>query len=139
MTIPENIRQQVMARAQRRCEYCQVHTDFVYAEMEVDHIEPLASGGSDDVLNLCHACPRCNGFKWNKTQAVDPITGEAVPLYNPRKQSWSEHFTWAEDQATIIGKTACGRATVEALRMNRPDRVKFRQLLVSLGSYPPKL
>ncbi|WP_255515627.1 hypothetical protein [aff. Roholtiella sp. LEGE 12411] len=38
----------------------------------------------------------------------------------------------------MIGKTACGRATVEALRLNRSGVVNLRRLLRSANLHPPK-
>jgi 5-methylcytosine-specific restriction endonuclease McrA len=36
------------------------------AERRIDHIIPLARGGSDDVANLCCACRLCNARKGHK-------------------------------------------------------------------------
>lgn len=55
---------------------------------------PRSKGGSDDPDNLAWACMGCTGIKYNDTSAIDPITMETVPLYNPRTQNWSEHFQW---------------------------------------------
>lgn len=37
----------------------------------------------------------------------------------------------------IIGLTPTGRATVEALRLNRPEVVNLRRLLFAHGEHPP--
>jgi 5-methylcytosine-specific restriction endonuclease McrA len=37
----------------------------------------------------------------------------------------------------IIGVTPTGRATVEALRLNRPGLVNMRQVLYGIGKHPP--
>jgi hypothetical protein len=39
--------------------------------------------------------------------------------------------------AQIMGLTACGRATVEALGMNNPRIVRARRLWVAAGWHPP--
>ena len=82
-------------------------------------------------------CTRCNQFKGSKTHAVDPQTGEAVPLFNPRAQVWAEHFVWGGDETEITGRTACGRATVKALRLNRELAVLARRRWVSVGWHSP--
>jgi hypothetical protein len=38
----------------------------------------------------------------------------------------------------IVGLTATGRATVEAMNLKRPSLVKARQLWVQVGWHPPK-
>ncbi|MGE0086814.1 MAG: HNH endonuclease [Desulfococcaceae bacterium] len=88
--------------------------------MTVDHVIPESCGGLTEFENLCFCCRRCNEFKGSKTAAQDPITGEVVSLYHPRKQKWQNHFAWDESGSLIIGITAAGRATAVALNMNRP-------------------
>ncbi len=105
--------------------------------MHIDHIIPEAAGGRDEAQNLCLSCPRCNGFKGQRLTAPDPQTEENVTLFNPRTQNWSQHFTWGDDHALIIGQTACGRATVEALNLNLSVSLQIRQLLAQAGLYPP--
>lgn len=61
-----------------------------------------------------------------------------VLLFNPRSQDWNKHFAWTEDGEQIIGLTAIGRATVEALNLNRPTLVKARRRWVEAGWHPPK-
>ncbi len=139
MSISDAVRKRVTERANKRCEYCQIAAEVVLAPMEIDHIMPLAQGRDDDESNLCYACPRCNGSKHATTDAVDPLTGENVDLFNPRKQVWTEHFTWADDNATILGVTACGRVTIDVLKINRVENLSFRKLMASIGSYPPDL
>ena len=38
----------------------------------------------------------------------------------------------------IVGITPTGRATIEALQMNRPGPVNMRQLLYAMGKHPPR-
>jgi hypothetical protein len=137
MTVPETVRARVRDQAQDRCGYCQIEGQYVYAPMEIDHITPRTLGGTDDEENLWLACPRCNGFKGSQTYGIDPEIGQRVQLFNPRQQKWSSHFRWGEDQATIIGLTVCGRATVHALQLNFEPNRELRRLFVQAGWYPP--
>ena len=59
------------------------------------------------------ALRECNAHKAAKTKAIDRLTGKVVKLFNPQTQNWREHFEFSEDFSEIVGKTACGRATVE--------------------------
>jgi hypothetical protein len=61
-----------------------------------------------------------------------------VKLFNPRRQSWREHFEFSQDQTEIIGKTACGRATVECLQINNFYQKTARSAWVETGKFPPK-
>lgn len=47
-----------------RCAYCK--RDLTDVVSHIDHIVPLAKGGTDDLSNLCAACPECNHAKGNK-------------------------------------------------------------------------
>lgn len=69
---------------------------------------------------------------------IDPLTGRRVKLFNPRRQQWTRHFTWSADGARIIGLTACGRATVDALQLNNVFSVTVRREWVKAGWHPPE-
>jgi hypothetical protein len=110
------------------------------ARLEIEHIIPLAKGGNSLEANLWLACPLCNRYKGEQTQAVDPITQEVVPLFNPRMQNWFEHFQWSDDGLLIIGLTSCGRATVNALHLSDDaDALTVRSYWVLAGWHPPKV
>jgi hypothetical protein len=106
-------------------------------EFTMDHVIPRAKGGSDDVSNLALCCYVCNPLKGDKTEAPDPRTGQVVSLFNPRRRRWRSHFRWSEDGLLIIGTTPAGRATVEALKLNRPSLLLARQTWVQWGVHPP--
>jgi hypothetical protein len=86
--------------------------------------------------NLALACQGCNSHKYDKTQGTDPLTGEPVSLFHPRKQSWTDHFSWNEDFTLIIGLSPTGRATVNTLYLNRPNVVNVRMTLYAIGKHP---
>jgi hypothetical protein len=48
-----------------------------------------------------------------------------VNLFHPRQQRWQDYFNWNERFELIIGVTATGRATVEALQLNRQELVNL--------------
>ncbi|MFB2881245.1 HNH endonuclease [Floridanema aerugineum] len=133
----ETLRQKVRQRAGNRCEYCLSHQDYIMGRLQIDHIQPLAKGGTDTEDNLCLACELCNQYKWVQTESVDPQSEETVSLFNPRQQQWKEHFTWNTEGTEIIGLTACGRATIAALRLNNNLAVIVRQNWVKAGWHPP--
>lgn len=136
--IPEEMRTRIREQAENRCGYCQSSQRYVLGLLEIDHIVPQAQGGTDDEENLWLACRMCNGFKGAQTHARDPVTKHWVKLFNPRRQRWSRHFSWSENGTQIIGRTACGRATVVALQLNHIIAVTVRREWVAVGWHPPK-
>lgn len=135
--ISDEVRQKVVQRAQRRCEYCQSPQLLTGLPFTLDHIIPRQAGGSDNLDNLCLACSACNSHKHIRTTATDPESGMTVPLFHPRRQRWQDHFEWSKDGEQVIGRTAVGRSTIIALQLNRELVVNARRLWVSAGWHPP--
>ena len=117
--ISVDLRSQIEQADRDRCCYCLTQAVNSGIPLSVDHILPQVRGGATTFENVCLACRPCNEFKSAVTQAIDPLTGELVPLFHPRQQCWTDHFAWSEDGSRVEGKTAVGRATVLALQMNR--------------------
>ncbi|MDQ3812781.1 MAG: hypothetical protein M3347_02385 [Armatimonadota bacterium] len=98
---------------------------------------PRVSGAGNTLPELAWACAACNGHKSDKTHARDPQTGRLVPLFNPRRQRWSRHFKWSEDNLMILARTATGRATMATLHLNRAELLNLRRALIAIGEHPP--
>ncbi len=129
----------VREAAKHRCGYCLSPQRLVMARLEIEHIIPVARGGTADESNLWLSCPLCNRFKGDRTAALDPESGEEIPLFNPRLQRWSEHFRWTVDGLRIVGLTSTGRATVAALHLaDDPDAIEVRGFWVMAGWHPPR-
>jgi len=103
----------------------------------VDHVIPLALGGTNKPDNLALACFHCNRRKADRTAAVDPDSGEEVLLFNQCRAVWSKHFIWSADGLLIVGLTPTGRATVAVLALNREWAVHIRQADQATGCHPP--
>ena len=127
----------VFARAHFRCEYCTTPVDCAVQPFVTEHIFPTSKGGKNVVENLACSCGGCNGHKHKKFEAFDPADGQIVPLFNPRMDVWADHFSWNSDFLQIIGHTSVGRATVEALKLNRSGLLNIRRLLLLAGEHPP--
>lgn len=136
--IPVSLRQQIRAMYRNRCAYCQSPEALMGVTFEVDHIVPEAAGGATVLDNLCLSCPMCNRHKGARTSAVDPQTSDVVALFHPVQQLWKDHFAWAEKSTRVVGETSTGRATAEALRLNRPLMVELRRYWVETHRHPPK-
>jgi hypothetical protein len=137
-TIPPTVDRRVRTAARHRCGYCLSPQHLVMARLEIEHIIPLAKGGTNVEANLWLACPLCNRAKSDRTTAADPETGAIVPLFNPRTQQWADHFRWSADGLRILGQTAIGRATMVALHLSDdPDALAVRSYWVMAGWHPP--
>ena len=106
---------------------------------EFEHIQPVSTGGKTIFDNLCFACPSCNRYKADRQTALIPEKNETVRLFHPQQQVWIEHFNWSDSGTELKGLTAIGRATIAALKMNRPALVRVRAMWVKLGEHPPEL
>ena len=135
--IPAQIRAHVRTEAKDRCGYCRSHQSLVLGQLEIEHIIPTARGGDDGEANLWLACRLCNGYKGVQTHGIDPTSGKTAQLYNPRRQRWTQHFSWSDDGLSIVGRTPIGRATIEALQLNNAIAVLVRRAWVSAGWHPP--
>lgn len=132
------VRQLVARRANGCCEYCLSQVDFTPDPFSIEHILPQSRGGSDDPGNLALACQGCNNRKFTSIQALDPISGEATPLFHPRLHVWREHFAWSDDFSQLVGISAIGRATITRLDLNRQGVVNLRRALARTGDHPPR-
>lgn len=64
-SIPPGLRFKVFNRDNFRCVYCgRGPSDGV--KLQVDHVQPVSKGGTNDLLNLVTACSECNLGKGNK-------------------------------------------------------------------------
>lgn len=132
--VPAQLRRFVLHRGGERCEYCQLSQAGQEATFHIDHIRPVAAGGESVAENLALACVSCSLRKSAKQIAFDPEPKTEVPLFNPRRDVWSEHFLW--DGVRVVGLTATGRATSEILALNRPLILTIRQEETTLGRHP---
>jgi len=135
--IPIELQRAIRTRWPDCCAYCHTAEALTVVVFEIEHITPRARGGTTSLDNLCLACPTCNRYKADRTIAPDPATGREAPLFHPQRDEWKHHFAWSEDGTRIVALTPTGRATVAALRMNRPPLVRVRRMWVALGEHPP--
>ncbi len=127
--IPAQLRRLVEERAGDRCEYCLLPTQLSFFPHEVDHIIPEKHNGKTETDNLALACWRCNRHKGTDLGSFDPETNQFSFLFNPRSQTWSEHFQLQTFQ--IIGISPEGRTTAFLLQLNTSERIAERQRFLS--------
>lgn len=133
--IPAALRRLVIQRSDNRCEYCGISQIGQVATFHIDHVIPVVSSGETTAENLALACVSCSLRKGARLTLEDSETGETVSIFNPRQQVWKEHFDWNGVQ--VIGLTATGRVTVQALDLNRSTMLAIRAEEELLGRHPP--
>lgn len=132
--IPARLRRETATRASYQCEYCLLSEKDSTARHTIDHIRAVKHKGLTVIENLALACSDCNSNKGSDIAAIDPKSQQLIRLFDPRRDVWSEHFAF--DNASIVGLTILGRATVELLKFNTPTRMSQRAFLQSIGRYP---
>lgn len=53
------VREYLLNKWERKCTYCEVKD----VTLQVEHVKPKASGGTNRISNLCLACDKCNKKK----------------------------------------------------------------------------
>lgn len=71
MTLSLRTRFTVLQRDQFTCRYCGKHPPFVV--LEIDHVHPLAHGGTDELENLVTSCWDCNRGKTDRQLMDTPV------------------------------------------------------------------
>jgi 5-methylcytosine-specific restriction endonuclease McrA len=149
----ERVRLAARLRARDACEYCLLPT---VGQFQVDHIIPvvrwdLYTGnrlraveripgrrGPNHLDNFAWSCSSCNSAKGQ--QVAHRAGRRTSRLFDPRRDRWSDHFSFMHGYLFFVGASAIGRATAEALRFNDsrldgplgPRHEAFIQ-----GHYPP--
>lgn len=129
------LRRLIFDRAAGCCEYCRLHQRLVASAHQVDHVIAEKHRGPTELENLALSCMTCNLRKGSDVASFDPETGDLVALFNPRNQSWPEHFIL--DGPRLVGLTATGRTTIEFLQLNSFERLVEREAFLRAGAYQP--
>jgi hypothetical protein len=111
-SIPEKVRFEVFKRDSFKCQYCGKSSPDVV--LHVDHIKPVAEGGTNDISNLLAACSECN---WGKgatlledNTVIEKQRKQLEELNERRKQlemmlAWREELlSFEDDKANVVRK-----------------------------------
>jgi len=123
----------VRQRGAGRCEYCRLPQAGTRVPLEIDHVIARKHRGRTVSGNLALSCYYCNVYKGPNLTGLDPATGQMTRLYHPRRHKWSYHFRF--DGSILIGRIAIGRTTIDVLRMNHPQLVALRDILMAAGIF----
>lgn len=125
----------VRERAQFRCEYCKAPEGITGYAFHIEHIQPAENGGQDHLENYALSCVTCNRAKWYHQHGRDPKTGKIEPIFDPRKDKWSDHFP-IEARIYIRGRSAIGRVTEDRLKVNQKRQLEARRWWIALDLFP---
>ena len=104
--IPKRVRFEVFKRDNFKCQYCGATAPDVL--LHIDHIKPVAKGGTNDILNLVTSCESCNSGKSDKllndNAAVNKSRTQLEALQERREQlemmvQWQEGLKDLKDSA----------------------------------------
>jgi hypothetical protein len=127
----QSLRQLVWDRARDTCEYCRIPQSLDILPFQIDHVIAEKHHGPTTEDNLAVCCFSDNSYKGPNIAGIDPQTGQITRLFHPRRDVWKEHFRW--DGAELVGLSAIGRATIDVLAINLPERIEHRRLLLAAG------
>lgn len=122
MPIDAQTRLEVRRRARFACEFCSVSEVDCGGQLTIDHYQPKAKGGDDEITNLIYSCNRCNSYKYDYWPEID----EDLPIWNPRNDPASIHFN-EQDDGSLQPLSPIGAFTIIRLRLNRQRLIEFRR------------
>lgn len=92
MAVSKRLRFEILRRDNHACRYCGRPAPDV--ELTVDHVVPVALGGSDDPTNLITACRDCNGGKTSSSPDSSLVADVA-----------DDAMRWAAAIATVAARS----------------------------------
>lgn len=104
MAVSKRLRYEILKRDNHTCRYCGATAPNV--PLRVDHVTPVALGGSDDPTNLVTACEPCNSGKTSSTPDAAVVADVA-----------SDALRWA----------AAMKQAAEQLREQQRPKLAYRQ------------
>lgn len=133
--IPKGVRFDVFKRDSFRCQYCGATSPDVL--LEIDHINPVAKGGDNDITNLLTACQACNSGKSDKTLDENTTVAKArtqLDQLQERREQLEMMMSWMEGLRDIQDETTSRVASywyelAPGFTMNQNGRNKLQKWL----------
>ena len=135
-------RYEILKRDKFTCQYCGAKAPDVI--LEIDHIIPVAEGGTNETVNLITACRDCNRGKGKKmltdTAAIDRQRKQLEDLSDMKEQNemlieWKrELMTMVESQIDSIEEQMLGLGFLKDNQcLSRRGRAHIRDLINRFG------
>ncbi|SOY56835.1 HNH endonuclease [Cupriavidus taiwanensis] len=100
--ISKKLRFEVFKRDSFKCQYCGKCAPDVI--LEVDHIDPVANGGDNDVMNLITSCVDCNAGKSDRLLSDDSVVAkqrQQLAELNERREQLEMMLKWRDGLKAI--------------------------------------
>lgn len=101
MAVSKRLRYEVMRRDGHTCRYCGATT--ADAKLTIDHVKPVALGGTDEPENLVTACADCNGGKSSSSPDAALVADVA-----------DDALRWKQAQDYAMEMWRCEHSRIEA-------------------------
>ena len=136
----KRLRFEVFKRDLFACQYCGAQPPG--AVLVIDHVEPVAAGGTSTIDNLITACETCNQGKADRALGNVPVRPDADLMYLATQQEIAELRRFQAAVAQKEGAIADGVAQMQQLWTTLSDLnwVPRDRLLRDLFlKYPPEI
>ncbi|MFC1713629.1 HNH endonuclease [Candidatus Poribacteria bacterium] len=93
--IPKKLRFEVFKRDSFTCQYCGRKAPDII--LQIDHIEPVSKGGTNDILNLIASCKDCNAGKSDRRLSENAVIDkrrQQLEELQERKEQIEMMFEW---------------------------------------------
>ena len=103
--ISKKIRFEVFKRDKFKCQYCGSSAPEVL--LQVDHINPVANGGTNEIINLITACFGCNNGKRDKLLSDDTTISkqkDQLEQLKERREQLEMMMNWHEGLKNLQGE-----------------------------------
>ena len=105
-SISPKLRFEVFKRDKFQCQYCGKSAPQVV--LHVDHIEPVAEGGTNEITNLITACSECNLGKGARRLSDDAAIRKEkrqLDMLNERREQLEMMMQWRKELSMMEEKT----------------------------------
>lgn len=100
-SLSKKLRFEVLKRDSFKCQYCGNSAPDVL--LEVDHIKPVAQGGTNDIWNLVTSCQPCNSGKSDRTLSDQTVVAKAKKQLDQLQERREQLEMLMEWQAGLAG------------------------------------
>lgn len=101
--ITKKVRFEIFKRDSFTCQYCgRMAPDVV---LEVDHINPVANGGDNDIMNLITSCAECNrgkGAKKLTDKQEIVVQQEQLKELNKKREQMNLMLQWKKELSKLM-------------------------------------
>lgn len=136
--LSNKVRFEVFKRDKFTCQYCGKSAPDVV--LNVDHIKPVAEGGTNDILNLVTACFECNNGKSDRELSDDSVVKKQMTqleLLQERREQIEMIFEWQNSlydldlqQVELVSRFLEERA---GCTLNETGKNNFKKLIKEFG------